>query len=221
MVGQIMEALLLGRCLNTVYSGPVQFPRLLSGVPMRVKFHILSTVCVGCLVSFAACASVTFEVCYDFGCRTRQDVSLNSAEWSSVQAIFRAESAVAEREQIQRAVARMELLVGRYTPTYLDMGGNMPTQDDGDPIERLPGQLDCIDESINTSRYLELFAEAGLLKFHDAAGRAYRRSFLSQHWAAQVREINTGRHFVVDSWFEDNGELPVMVSSEIWHDLSL
>ena len=188
---------------------------------MRVKFRELSMICAGCMLSFIASANVTFEVCYDFGCRSRQEVSLSTTEWFSIRAIFRADNAMAEREDIKRAVARMEYLVGRYTPTYQDLGGNMPLQDGSDPPVWLPGQLDCIDESINTSRYLELFAEEGLLRFHDAAGRTYRRSFLSQHWAAQVREINTGRHFVVDSWFEDNGEPPVMVSSEVWHDLSL
>lgn len=195
--------------------------RLLAGESVRVKFRDLSIIVVGCIISSIAWANVTIEVCYDFGCQSLQEVRLSDKEWYSITAIFDAEDAMQERGQIKRAVARMESLVGRYTPTHLDKGGNLPVQTGDEQLVRLPGQLDCIDESINTSQYLALFAGAGLLKFHDAAGRVYRRSFLSQHWAAQVREKKTGRYFVVDSWFEDNGELPVLVASEVWHDLSL
>ena len=207
-------------CKSGIFWGDAVF-RLLAGASVRVKFRDLSIIFAGCIISSIACANVTIEVCYDFGCQSLQEVRLSGKEWSSIRAIFDAEDAVEERGQIKRAVARMESLAGLYTPTHLDKGGNMPIQRSDERLVRLPGQLDCIDESINTSQYLELFEGAGLLKFHDAAGRVYRRSFLSQHWAAQVREKKTGRHFVVDSWFEDNGEPPVLVASEVWHDLSL
>jgi hypothetical protein len=82
------------------------------------------------------------------------------------------------------------------------------------------GQMDCIDESINTSTYLKLLEKDGLLKFHLVRERAYRRSLLTQHWAAQVVETANGQHYVIDSWFEDNGELPILVNGKAWHDLS-
>ena len=84
-----------------------------------------------------------------------------------------------------------------------------------------PGQLDCIDESLNTTRYLVLFEQAGPAQVHQVGKRVYRRSILNQHWAAQVIDTTTSKRYVIDSWFEDNGEQPVLVSSERWHDLSL
>lgn len=175
----------------------------------------------GLALSHYAHPGITVEVCYDFGCKSRQEVSLETGEWASVRALFNADSADTEREQIKLAVARMEALVGQYTPTYLDIGKNLTFLNGDDQFEKPPGQLDCIDESINTKGYLELFEKSGLLKFHTVTNRVYRRSFLTQHWAAQIQEINTDRRFVVDSWFENNGEPPVVVSSEAWHDLSL
>lgn len=193
----------------------------LSAAAMRVKFFQFLCFFPGLAWSYYAHPSITVEVCYDFGCKSRQEVSLQTGEWASVRALFNASNADMEREQIKLAVARMETLVGQYTPTYLDIGGNLPLPNGDDQFKKPPGQLDCIDESINTKGYLELFEKSGLLKFHTVTKRVYRRSFLTQHWAVQLQEINTDRLFVVDSWFENNGEPPVVVSSETWHDLSL
>ena len=188
---------------------------------MRVKFFQSLCFFSGLVLFHSAYPDITVEVCYDFGCKSQREVSLGSGEWASVRAIFNADSAETERQHIKRAVARMETLVGRYTPTYLDIGGNLSYPKGDKQYVRPPGQLDCIDESINTKRYLELFEREGLMKFHTVTERVYRRSFLTQHWAVQMEEIHTERRFVVDSWFENNGEPPVVVSSETWHDLSL
>ena len=42
---------------------------------------------------------------------------------------------------------------------------------------------------------------------------------VTQHWAAQIEEVATGRRFVYDTGFKDNGRPPIMVSSERWHNL--
>jgi hypothetical protein len=156
-----------------------------------------------------------FPVCYDFGCRTRQIVTLSPEEWREVAGWFvpTPANAAAEREQIRRAVGWMEVLVGRHTPTHLDKGRNdlIPTQ--------APGQLDCIDESTNATTYLRLLERQGLLRFHRVLDRAYRRALLDQHWAGQIEDLATGERFVVDSWFADNGSLPYIQSLDKWLDI--
>lgn len=84
-----------------------------------------------------------------------------------------------------------------------------------------PGQQDCIDESINTTTYLRLFEQQGLLRHFKVIERAYRQAIIDQHWAAQIRQESNGARFVVDSWFQPNGYLPVIQASEDWEDLSL
>lgn len=165
--------------------------------------------------------SEPIPVCYDFNCRNRANVSLSLAEWQTVARGFSpaALSAEQEREYIKTAIARLEELVGRHTPTWRDVGTNWSAAKG--KATRFPGQLDCIDESINTTTYLELLAAAGLLQYHVVSERAYRRSLFDQHWAAQIVESNNNKRFVIDSWFQDNGQPPYIGPLAKWADLSI
>jgi hypothetical protein len=160
-------------------------------------------------------------VCYNFNCKNHANVSLTLSEWQTVTKGFSPApvSAEQEREYIKEAIARLEELVGRYTPTWRDVGTNLPTVKGKD--SSFPGQLDCIDESINTTTYLELLSKEGLLKYHVVSERAYRRSLFNQHWAAQIVESANNESFVIDSWFYDNGEPPYIESLVTWADLSI
>ena len=164
-------------------------------------------------------SGVTFNVCHGFGCSVETTVQISAGEWNSVVALFGAASPKEERGQIKHALARMEYLAGRYSPISRDVAGNLPPDSRGTTADRL-GQLDCVDEAVNATRFLVLFRDAGLLRFHRVLRAAYRRTLFNQHWAAQVEEIPSGRRYVFDTWFYDNGQPPILVSSERWHDLS-
>jgi len=172
------------------------------------------------LWSVGSGASVSFSVCYDFGCRSSTEVTLSAAQWKTVSELFDAKDAGEERSLLRLAIGHMEYLAGMYTPTHRDIARNLLTFGDGSNAALFPGQLDCIDESINTSRYLALFERYGLMRFHRFTERVYRRSVLTQHWAAAVEETATGDEYVVDSWFSDNGDAPILVSRPRWQDLS-
>jgi hypothetical protein len=155
------------------------------------------------------------SVCYNFGCNIRQAVQLSAGDWNTVASWFSPAPADAreERERIRQAIGWMEVVIGRYTPTHLDKARNdlLPTDS--------PGQMDCIDESTNTTTYLRLFESKGLLRWHRVLDRAYRKAILDQHWAGQVEEIATGRRYVFDSWFADNGRLPFVQATEEWEKI--
>ena len=72
-----------------------------------------------------------------------------------------------------------------------DRALNLPKTDDIPESELFPGQQDCIDESINTTVFMRLFQQTGLLRHHRVLDRAYRRSIWDQHWAAEIEEIGT------------------------------
>ena len=165
-------------------------------------------------VSFSA-----IPVCYDFGCNSQATVKLPISEWQSVAGWFDkvAETPAEERQQIRKAVGWMEVLVGRHTPTHIDLQFDLVHNID----KRETGQLDCIDESVNTTTYLRLFEVNGLLRHHVVIEEAYRRAIFDQHWTAQIREVETGTRYVVDSWFQPNGYLPVIQDSESWEDINL
>jgi hypothetical protein len=166
-------------------------------------------------LSFASVApedGVALSVCHNFGCKARTDLVLGAQEWRSVMRLFEppATSALQERDRLRRAVARLELLVGRYAPTRVDRGGNPIFVD-------RKGQMDCIDESTNTTAYLRLLENTGLLRYHRVLQRIYRAPFVfDQHWAAQIEELGTQRRYAVDSWFLDNGEPPYIQAVEAW-----
>ncbi len=176
---------------------------------------------LGTLLAAPAGAETTsgvnsIPVCYNFGCKTQMQVSLTAQEWLGVAGWFTppAPSAAAEREQIRQAVGWMEVLIGQHTPTHRDKGMNLSHAE-----ALFPGQLDCIDESKNTTTYLRLFESHGLLRWHRVVDRAYRRAIFDQHWAGQIEETANGTRYVVDSWFEDNGYLPYVQASAQWEDI--
>lgn len=163
-------------------------------------------------------------VCYDFGCRNRTVVNLPINDWKGVGNWFSPAAATPEeeRDQIKKAVGWMEVVIGWHTPTHKDIAFDLPPNSTVESIKTLfPGQLDCIDETINATTYLNLFAQRGLLRHHEVIEPVYRRSLLDQHWAAQIRDIRSGERFVVDSWFQPNGYLPAMQKSKEWQNVSL
>ena len=157
-----------------------------------------------------AAAGSDFSICYDFGCKSRTQVAFTSADWAAIETTLgAADSAAAERKGIARAVAAFERIVGARTPTALDKGGNLAGSG-------MPGQMDCIDESHNTTAFLQVLERRGLLRWHTVAGRVKRVSwFLFAHWTAVVQERG-GARYAVDSWPRDNGMRPDVQRLRDW-----
>ena len=152
-------------------------------------------------------------ICYNYDCNRTAHVRPDAGEWQQVVDQFKpaAGSPGEERQMIRHAIALLEQIAGAQTPTGRDRGRN--------PIvDEWPGQMDCIDESTNTIRYLELLQERGLLRWYGVAERAYRAPYiLDQHWAGQIIELQTGNYYVVDSWHLDNGKPPYIQAASDWH----
>jgi hypothetical protein len=156
-------------------------------------------------------------VCFHHGCESVERVSLTDAQWRQVARHFEpaAADAAGEREQIRRAIAAMESITGDLAGTSGDLAGNLAS------IGTLEPQMDCIDESSNTTTYLTLFEQAGLLRWHSVEPRVSRGYLIWGGWphsTAMIRDRQTGRQWVVDSWFGDNGEPPEVVELDIWKD---
>jgi hypothetical protein len=154
-----------------------------------------------------------FSVCHGGTCSLVSQVGLADADWRRISAVFDAAApdAGAERAQIAEAIARFETVVGRLTDTSDDRAEN-----------RLGkawwSQMDCIDESTNTTTYLRILAQAGLLRWHRVEARATRGWFLFgwPHTTAVISETGTAARWAVDSWFHDNGRPPEIVPLELW-----
>lgn len=108
----------------------------------------------------------------------------------------------------------MEKIVGGLTGTEEDVRGTFRK------TGRL--QLDCVDESTNTTAYLIAFAERGYLKHHTVEGPSSRFLLHGRpgwpHQTAVIKETETGQRYAIDSWFYDNGHPAVSVPLEEWSD---
>ena len=154
-----------------------------------------------------------FSVCHGNSCRLRTEVSLSAAEWAQVRALFDPQpaDASAERHQIARATALLELLTGRQADTLEDAPG-MGVHWNPD------GQLDCIDEATNSTAYLRMMAADGLIRFHEIGLPANR--FVITAWgpsnSATIKERATGKVYAVDSYFRANGEPADILPLDVW-----
>ena len=154
-------------------------------------------------------------ICHGFGCNFESIISLSDAEWRSVAGWLKAYAPDpnTERDHIRQAIGWMEVLVGRHGPGREDRALDLKY------VAFRTGQMDCVDESINTTTYLKLFEKNNLLRWHRVVERIQRRALFDAHWAGQIEEIQTGDRFVIDSWFQDNGLLPNVQKTEDWADI--
>ncbi len=156
-----------------------------------------------------------FSMCHAQGCKEVKQLSLSKTEWQQIAQYFNppAESADAERIQIAHAIAKFEQIVGIKTDTTHDKAGLFEHMGSY-------GQLDCIDESTNTTTYLHILKKQGLLKWHEPMDHVTRDFFLFgwPHSSAAMKEINTPQknEYAVDSWFEDNDKPPHIILLSTW-----
>jgi len=151
------------------------------------------------------------SICYNYGCATRAIVHLRGAQLSHVRMLFAwAENAEAERNAIAKAIGVLQTFAGQQTPTFRDRGRNLAD-------EEADGRMDCIDHSVNNTLYMNLMKDRGWLKFHKVLEPARRAPLIVvEHWASRIAEHESGREFVVDSWFFDNGHAAIIFPLEEW-----
>lgn len=159
-------------------------------------------------------AEKSFDHCHGYGCRLKTPVSLSAEDWRAIDRIFvpPPKDAAQERERIGRAVGAFETIVGDIDGTAEDIGGTFSKTGDR--------QLDCSDESTNTTVYLSLLDRRGHLKFHKIRKPQMRFAVFAgsfwPHLTAVMTERATGTEYAVDSWFEDNGRPAWVVPLRDW-----
>lgn len=157
-----------------------------------------------------------FQQCHGYGCKYKSPVEMDGKEWKKIAAFFQPapKDAPEERQRLKNAIGYFEELVGARTGTDEDIRGTF--------VELGDYQLDCSDESLNTTIYLVMLDKKGLLKFHSPGAPDGRYPILHSgtwpHRTATIVEKESGRVFAVDSWFHDNGKPAEIVPLEKWKD---
>jgi hypothetical protein len=143
--------------------------------------------------------------------KVRDSFAISDSQWQSIVALFdRAGDGESERKAIAQAIARFEQIAGEQTPI-----GNDGRKDYGSGA----GRADCIDESINTTGFLRLLQERGVMRHHSTMDRVVRSfwCFDIVHWSAVVKDTDSGEYWAVDSWFNANGLPPVIQPLHDWY----
>jgi hypothetical protein len=131
-------------------------------------------------------------------------------DWQRVASIFEppAADSAAERRMIREAIGLFEQIAGGQTRICNDGRKNKGSGS---------GQADCVCESTNTTTYLRLLDEHGLLRWHEVMNRAFRGPLeFDTHWTAQIRDRSTGERYAVDSWYLENGRPPYVQLVRDW-----
>ena len=154
-----------------------------------------------------------FPSCRSYGCKIIDHVGLTTDEQKQIRALFKHDkNAEQERKTIAQAIGLTEQFVGAKTGTSADVAGTY--------VKLGHMQQDCIDESTNTTTYLILLNEMGLLKFHDVNALTSRPPIFSgrlgPHRTAVIIDKDTQIKYAVDSWFHDNGKPAEIVELDTW-----
>lgn len=158
----------------------------------------------------------SFDHCRGYGCAFRDRVSLGPQEWKKIAKPFaKIKTAEDERAAISQAVATLEQIVGEKTGTSGDIAGTFGKVG--------THQLDCVDESTNTTIYLAAMDKKGLIKHHSISGPTTRTPFTGMaqgrfwpHQTAVIFDKKTDAPYAVDSWFRDNGAPADIVPLNDW-----
>ena len=143
-------------------------------------------------------------------------LSLKQSQWQKIRQFFHpaAKTPDEEREKIGSAIAQLEQFIGKMTGTNNDKGAN---ESSSDPRDR---RMDCIDESTNSTSYLFMMQQDGLLKWHRLEDPVTRGFFFFgwPHTTAVIQALDNQSRWAVDSWFHDNGIAPEIIPLKQWKD---
>ncbi|WEK49289.1 MAG: hypothetical protein P0Y66_16310 [Candidatus Kaistia colombiensis] len=162
-----------------------------------------------------ALSPVTIRYCHGYGCKMRSPVTFSRGDLLSLKRILDGGTAnpVAERAAISRADQWYERKAGAATGTSSD--GAKDTYELFTPLS----EIDCVDETVNTTTLLQLLDSRGWLRHHKA-GRPANRGFLIDgrypHNTATIVEKASGRSWVVDSWVRANAQPPDIKPLDVW-----
>ncbi|ADP70853.1 hypothetical protein Rvan_1601 [Rhodomicrobium vannielii ATCC 17100] len=163
-------------------------------------------------------------LCHAYGCQQKTKVTFGAQQLSEIAALMaktkKADTPHEERRAIAYATAYMYVWTGNLVGTIKDRPG-MDYEASGDPT-----QMDCVDHSTNTTSFLLVLQNNGLLKHH-TVGRPFAKGNILQgvghwpHWTAVLTQNDTKVRWAVDSWVYAIGENPIVIEADKWYNVDL
>lgn len=153
--------------------------------------------------------------CHGYGCSRRNVISVDGALLSRANALLKAgrASPAAERQALAQVISTYTA----YLATSIGGRPDIP----GSPVQMsgVPGQMDCLDETANTTSLLLVLQEQGLLTYHEVESPISRGFFLDgryPHFTAIISEKMSGQEWAVDPWRRAPGQKPEILPLVQW-----
>ena len=157
------------------------------------------------------------EVCFNWSCARKQTLRLTAEDMSGVLENMMICSTDVLHDRLKRiriGIWQMELLALKYQPLLAnDRAGN-------DDDRGVNGRTDCIDNSRNTTTFLNILRDLSAIPGWSVSLPRVRDLFpIDQvHWTAVVVDQDSGVEWTVDSWFRPHGHLPFVLPLSAWLD---
>ncbi|MDD9910640.1 MAG: hypothetical protein OXR62_13240 [Ahrensia sp.] len=157
----------------------------------------------------------TLKVCSGYGCKISDTFQPSEEDVERLVAIMKdgAASPEAERTAIKRAIAEFETTARRHLRYQPDVKKAYQKH------LGKRGQMDCVDESLNTTGYLAFMAHRGLLKHHRVRKHYAERGLIVDgrypHKSAVIID-SAETVWTVDSWYHDDGVEPEIMRLSAW-----
>jgi len=153
--------------------------------------------------------------CHGYGCVRRMQVSVDGAWLGRARAILQAGQGSPDAER--RALGDV---VRSYT-AYLaaSLGGKPDIPGSPPQMSGVYGQMDCLDETANTTSLLLVLEDQGLLAHHVVEYPESRGFFLDgryPHFTAVIAEKRAGTEWAVDPWKKAPGQRPDILPLTKW-----
>jgi hypothetical protein len=153
--------------------------------------------------------------CHGYGCSRRQAISVDGGWLSRARVLLKAGGASAEAER--NALAQV---VSSYT-AYLaaSIGGKRDIPGSPARMSGVHGQMDCLDETANTTSLLLVLQTHGLLTHHQVKPPESRGFFLDgryPHFSAVIADKRSGKEWAVDPWRRAPGQKPEILPLVQW-----
>jgi hypothetical protein len=154
-------------------------------------------------------------VCHGYGCSRRKAVSMDGAWLNRARASLNAGRASPEAER--KALSQV---VSAYTAHLAgSLGGKPDVPRSPAGMSGVHGQMDCLDETANTTSLLLVLQEQGLLTYHKVKPPESRGFFLDgryPHFSAVIVEKRSGQEWAVDPWRKAPGQRPEILPLNQW-----
>ena len=142
------------------------------------------------------------RICTAHDCRVEIPFKLSADILNQTKNILtKAHDGESERQYLLESIAKIEQIIGQETHTNKDRAGYNSFLEPGDAT-----QMDDADETMNTTQYLLVMYNYGLVRYNILIGP----KIIQNKWVVVLQDTKTNKKYGLDTSVRANGELGII-----------